>query len=232
MATLVTYPDAGSGATTADCLFNTSIFDEAWATLQARASASTADNATAFGNIAIASSGTSNQWARLTRDILTFDTSAVGGLGIISAILSLASGGKADNYTPAIGMDIAIYSATPASNNSIVGADYSRIGTTAFATIANAAWPGSGTYADFALNAAGLANIDGSGISRFGVRNANYDVAVVAPTWTSGATASLDFKLADTAGTTTDPKLTVTYGPFTAAPTDYSQFPKPRLRAE
>ena len=58
----------------------------------------------------------------------------------------------------------------------------------------------------------GQAAIDIAGVSKFGVRNANYDVAAVAPTWAVGSpTTSTTAKGPDTVGTTQDPKLVVTY---------------------
>ena len=41
------------------------------------------------------------------------------------------------------------------------------------------------------------------------MRNANYDVAAIAPAWTSNATTEWDANDADQAGTTSDPKLVV-----------------------
>jgi len=64
---------------------------------------------------------------------------------------------------------------------------------------------------DFVLNASGKSNIDTGGISKFSARNANYDVADVAPTWSASGDSYLYAKSADTAGTSEDPKLVVNH---------------------
>jgi len=80
--------------------------------------------------------------------------------------------------------DIDIYTSTPAINTSLVAGDYQQIGSTSQtgAPISYADWSTTG-YNDFTLDAVGLGNINKTGISKFGVRNANYDVSGSPPNW-------------------------------------------------
>jgi len=61
------------------------------------------------------------------------------------------------------------------------------------------------------LNATGRGNVSLTGISKFGSRNANYDVANSAPAFTAFASNGIQIYFADQAGTANDPKLVVTY---------------------
>ena len=112
-----------------------------------------------------------------------------------------------------------IYSATPASNTALVAADYSTGGTTAYATALTYASITTSAYNDFTLNATGLGAIDKTGITKFCGRNANYDVAGVAPANHDQNRTSrrVIVSTADAAGTGQDPKLVVTHTPVGSA---------------
>jgi hypothetical protein len=67
---------------------------------------------------------------------------------------------------------------------------------------------------DFAGNAACIAAINQGGIQQLCWRNQNYDVAGVDPSsiaWSAGAECRLNAYAADQTGTTSGPKLVVTY---------------------
>ena len=105
-----------------------------------------------------------------------------------------------------------MYSSAPATDTAIVTGDYSTLGSTAFSTAITYAGFSTTGYNDFALNNDGIANISKTGISKFGARNANYDVANVDPaTGSASLTSGMDTFAVEAAGTTTDPKLVVTY---------------------
>jgi RHS repeat-associated protein len=164
-------------------------------------------------NFAGMQSGTANsRWRALDRAVLTFDTSAIPeDHVIISATLSIYGSGKMDNGT-AISPNINVYNATPASNYNFSASDYGQIGTTtqSDAAISYSGWNTAG-YNDFVLNAAGLANISTTGITKFGTRNANYDVASTTPAWSNNTGHFLQGYLAQEAGTSKDPKLTIVH---------------------
>ena len=182
-----------------------------WATIVADAGNQVWNNADdALEVLMIRSDSTTNNWRQISRSILLFDTSVIGSDTIDSAIFSLASvADKLDQggITP----NLNVYSAAPAATSTIVAGDYDSLGSTPFANaIAFGDLPNiDGTYANWTFNATGIAAIDKNGISKFGVRNASYDVAASAPNWGNNQTARWDAYATDHSGTTQDPKLVV-----------------------
>ncbi|MFH1714133.1 MAG: fibronectin type III domain-containing protein, partial [Candidatus Nealsonbacteria bacterium] len=149
-------------------------------------------------------------WYYLRRGIFLFDTSALpDDANISAATLSIRGQGKVDNLN--INPNVNIYSSAPASNNVIVPGDFDSFGSTAFCDtpITYAGWSTTG-YNDFILNAAGMAAISKTGVSKFGTRNVNYDVANIEPTWSSTKDSRLYGYYAE-AGEGYQPKLVVTY---------------------
>lgn len=145
-------------------------------------------------------------WINLIRSMFLFDTSSIDdGATIDDAILSLF--GEA---TTADGLSISptmnIFTATPAANNNLVSGDYDQFGTTDLSSdITIGSWS-TVAYNDFSLNSTGLANIDVTGISKFGGRESTYDAPDVEPTIGNGFSGFFCF-FADETGTTKDPKL-------------------------
>lgn len=159
-----------------------------------------------------------NKWTLLTRIILLFDTSALtSNYEIISAILGVFC----DIKTDVLGVkpDINVYSSNPDSNIALVMGDYDSLGSTplcdtsiAYDDIVEDA------YNYFTLNTAGLAAIVKGGITKLGLRNANYDVAGVPPTWSSGLhNCNIEINTAEQGEYYPDriPKLIITYTPTT-----------------
>lgn len=214
---LTVYPDAGNpGRTTCNGTVGadyTSDFSMDWTFLQGDGGnthlTGAVQNAGAF---VIASTEVTDVWGTLKRSIFLFDTAALTVNAMVTAAtLSLAgSGSKVDGLSALPDADI--YASTPASNTVLVNADYLQVGTISLtgAAVSYASLASSG-YQAFVLNADGLANISTTSISKFGCRNANYDVAIVAPPWTSQVFSSWDVWLADATGRANDPKLVVTY---------------------
>lgn len=139
----------------------------------------------------------------INRIMVFFDTSAIPDGDIIdSAVLSL----KPSNInSTADSTTITGMSNTSANNNYAVG-DYSKFDSTKFAT--DVAWTAFtlNAYYDFALNASGISAISKTGTTKFGVRaKTDYDNN------STQADKSLAFYSADTAGTTSDPKLVVVH---------------------
>ena len=205
------YPDANPESTSVDGgVFenNTTGTNKTWAELIALPGNQFQDDSASGWACAIESDTTTDRWRSLMRSIFLFDTSAIGSDTIDSATLSLAGASKSDGLS--ITPDINIYSSAPASDTAIVAGDFDSLGSTAFSTpVSYANWNTDGTYSDFALNASGLSNINGSGISKFGARNASYDVAGSPPTWSSNQFSRLNAYFADQTGTTNDPKLVI-----------------------
>jgi hypothetical protein len=209
MATLTVYPDAGSGATTVDGRVARSISSETFSTIRS-GSGNVAFTSEEFLTQNILASSTSNQYSVVTRLIFTFDTSPLGSsASISSAVFSLYGNGKANGFS-GTAPELDVVSATPASNNNLVSADYGQTGSTPFASVTYSSWTSS-VYNDFTLDSNGIANVSKTGISKFATR-LNWDTDnSVGGTWVSGAEVYFDTKGADASGTTQDPKLVITY---------------------
>ena len=141
----------------------------------------------------------------IRRGGMLFDTSALGsGATISAAVLSLyynsdkanADAGQAEPH---------IVDFNPASLTDIVVGDWDQFGTTSFATVA---YSGISTaqYYNFTLDSNGIANISKTGTSAFGIRSAG-DINNSTPTGGN----RVSWMSADTAGTSNDPKLVITY---------------------
>lgn len=173
------------------------------------------DGAGEFDNVSIeiiqvqfGSQSTSGQYDYMSRTIILFDTSDLGGDTIDSAILSLYISKKNMSFT-GISPAINIFASTPASTSLSAPSDYGNIGTTEFSTNIAYASITTSAYNAFSLNASGLAAIDGAGISKYGWRESVYDAPDNEPTWEQSKFVYVNAYSADTAGTTSDPKLVV-----------------------
>lgn len=210
---LTAYPDPGDpGATTIDGWVARSAVNEAWSTIRGGAGTEVNTIATEASVIRIEATATSNQFARINRGIFLFNTAALTtGATISSAVLSLYAAAAADGLAATPNIDI--YTSTPTSNTTLAIGDYGQFGTVSQAApVTYATWSAAvGTYQGFTFNATGLGNISKTSVSKFGARNANYDVGNVAPAWVSSGVSNLNARFADQAGTTNDPKLVITY---------------------
>ena len=100
-----------------------------------------------------------------------------------------------------------IVAATPAANNNLAASDYGNVGSTALATVANAAFSTS-AYNDITLPTTAVTK---AGITKLGSR-LNWDTSgTFGGTWAVGVATSFTIYHADEAGTTKDPKLVVVH---------------------
>ena len=204
------YPDADPESTSVDGSVFQDTDNTAWGTLQADVGSGSNDTGT-DQNMVGWRDGTSSNFSRIMRWIELFDTSAIPDTDTISsATLSNYGTYKEDpsSNTPSTN----IYSAAPASNTSLAAGDYDSLGTTAYATAITYASYNDAGYNNWALNATGIAAISKTGISKFGVRNVQYDVENTAPAPTGSlAWNRLNVYTADQTGTANDPKLVVVH---------------------
>lgn len=212
--TLTAYPDAGSGGTTVDGFCQQSYgagSGVSWATLIAAAGNghnTTSDDTDLFY---IAQDTGTNTWKNLRRTLYTLNTAPLTSVANISAAtFSIKGTAKLDN-SPGITPTINLYGSTPAANNDLADGDYAQVQSTAYSTAITYAAFDTANYNDWALNATGLAAVSKTGITKFSIRNANYDVAATPPAWDGAGEHYMDGLLADAAGTTNDPKLVITY---------------------
>ncbi len=210
-STLTAYPDAHTETATVDGRVVQSGAAVDFTTLVAGAGDGARDDFDNENAISILSSSTATKWNHIIRSIFLFDTSIIGsGATINSATFSLYGSGKADGI--AITPNINIYTSAPASNAAIVAGDFDSLGSTAQCdTAITYAGYSTSAYNDFLFNATGRGNVSKTSISKFGARNANYDVANSAPTWGFDNQSRLNGWFADSSGTSTDPKLVVDY---------------------
>jgi hypothetical protein len=215
VATLVVFP--ATGALGAGCDGYVQRIptggDEDWTTILA-AGTGTAVNTASTGmayQIAEGSQAVPDTFSILRRPYVAFDTSALGAGAVISAAdLNLYSTSKVDFLAIAPSMNI--YAANPVTWNTLVIADWIRVSSTKFANdISYASWNGTG-LTTFNLNATGIAAIDPAGHVNFCLRS-HYDATGVNPSvgGISGTNTTINIRSADTAGTATDPNLTITY---------------------
>jgi hypothetical protein len=212
-ATLTKYPDAHPETDTVDGYvggaFTAGVTD--WATLIADPGGYAIDNALDEDYIYIASESTTPHWWACDRSIFLFNTADLtSGAAISAAALSLYGTLKADalGITP----NIDIYTSAPASNTALATGDYDSLGSVSQtgSPITYAGYNASG-YNDFTFNSTGIGNISKTSISKFGARNANYDVAATQPAWSASLVSQFNGYYADQTGTANDPKLVVTY---------------------
>lgn len=159
----------------------------------------------------LVASSTTNQFQILRRSFFLFDTSSLGASAIISGATFSTYGSASNTKSNQLGdPDYCLGSASPASDSTLVAADYQTRGTTRFGAISYASFTAS-QYNDITLNASGLANISKTGISKFsGQLSWDIDNSFVG-SWAGNASSGFRATFADTSGTNQDPKLVVTF---------------------
>jgi len=224
---LIVYPDPDgtSGATTMDGQVNRNLgrgSGEAFADLRANAGGDSGSSGSLL--YAILQSDAENVFYSMYRSIVLFDTSALpDACTILSANVSVwGSHTKFNSMGLSASLAaLSLVSSNPASNTSIEDADYADFGTTEYGNIAYASFSDDDSaYNVIALDATGRGTIDKTGVSKFGFRLA-CDTAGTAPVYGSTYTnysesydqCKYTFDSSDHAGTSSDPKLTVSY-PF------------------
>jgi len=211
--TLTVYPDPHAETNSVDGWAMRDGVSESWATITAGAGTDHNDTTAGLDTMQIIERDNTN-FAKNSRSIFLFDTSALTASATISACtMSLYASTTSSNDIGGT-FEYNIYTSTPASNTDLVNADYSQLGTTAQCdtVVSFTTWDAAGgSYVDFAFNATGLGNISKTGVSKFGLRNSNYDVAGSTPGGSgtfNGTYIRGNFAAADTS---TDPKLVITY---------------------
>ena len=151
-----------------------------WATIIGSAGDGSSNN---FNSLEAETHTQASIWEVIARVLLSFDTSSVGAGVILSATLKLTN----EFFFSSNGWDpsVVVVEATPASPTTIVNSDYATLGTVPLSDVlARSAAPSP----LFTLNAAGLAAVNKSGITVFGVRFED-DRAGTEPSWGSDPTS-------------------------------------------
>jgi hypothetical protein len=210
-------PDKGQGGTTFDFSGGQAGRDLTWASIRTGTSYDNVDTGGVSSEITITSSATLNQWAALNRASATFDTTQLGQAApvIVSAVASLMKSFSQDNLAVTPNIDMYAWLG-PNSSNTFDGFT-SDFGSTALSTgaVSWATWNAltdDTTYVDFTFGASALTNnLNQSGITKLAWRNANYDVANVAPAYSASKSSFLRWNSSDANIGGRGPKLVVTY---------------------
>ena len=218
MATITFNPDANPETTSVDGAVSHILSGGSgvlWATLVAAAGTSALPSTSQTSIAYIVSDTVTDRWISLTRAIYLFDVSTLPGGAVISgATFSVYGYAKADtgSWAPTTN----IYGSAPATDTDLVTSDFATVASAPFCdtAITYANWD-TADFNAFILNTAGISALNtavaGDSILRLGLRNANYDVAGVPPTWASNKAAGVRGTFAEQ-GVGYIPKLVVTYG--------------------
>ena len=203
-ATLTAYPDPNPETTTVDGYVSNS--NAVWATAR---SASTGNNASDSPSIAYVRTASTD----IYRGFALFSTgSLTSGATVTAGTLSIVPNSTA-NFDNDGDDWVNVFSSNPASNTALANGDFPQVGDTLDnptegSTRVDISGVSTGTYLDFALNAAGLAWISQTGVSKFGFREGHDCIASL-----PASNNEILWRTADTGGTSSDPKLVVTYTP-------------------
>ena len=216
MSTTVFNPDADPESTSVDGYVARDI-EAAWSTIRAGAG-TVVDDATTVGDMTRISYGQlSSQYTFLGRTPFLFDTSSIGSGQSVSSATFEVYVTATDNT---IGnLSFVLVASTPASNTGLVAADYSQTGATALSDTVAVNDITTNAYNTWTLNAAGLAAINTTGITKLALVFEN-DRSNTEPSPPAGSGAITTKIAGDFAGSANEPKLTVTY----AVPTLGSPF--------
>jgi hypothetical protein len=210
MPTLTFY----SKATAEDGYAFTSSAATSFATLRAGGQPTGDDDNDVFMYYAfLTSQASSNTFSDLARGVVMFDTSSIGASATItSATLSVRGSGKVNTLgLSAADGALSLVAVSPSSTTGLTGADFNTFGTTRLTDtdLSYSSFSTSG-FNVFTLNAAGLANINKTGVSKFGFRFA-VDTDNGTPNWVAERQAYFSGRTNEYAGDSSAPVLTITF---------------------
>lgn len=210
MATLTFYPAAGANIPADGYVFNQT-GNSTFSGLR-NGSGSLADASVENPLIQLRSDFGIDKYDLLMRLLFSFDTSSIpDGATITSASLFLYGTSKANGLGKP---DLHIVGGSPSTTFDLIPSDYSALGSISFGSIDYDSFSTSG-YNEIVLNAAGINQIDDSGVTCYGARLSWDLFNSFTGTWASSTQSYLGLYMADRAGTSQDPKLVINYGFFT-----------------
>jgi len=221
MPILTIYPQAGSGGsnTTVDgWVGGSNGAEDSWSDVR-DASPVISDDTSNLIFVGTRTISTPNTWFQLTRGIFTFDVSFLNPASLIRSC-SFCIQRTVDTGDP-FSVSLNITSASPASNNAIVNADFAlaNFGTDKFSTDRTLASVPIGSAEDFEFNDDGKNYLLANSIAGVSLRMVE-DIDNSAPSWVSGTEWFAYFGAADVVGTSIDPCITIDYVEYFVDTTD------------
>ena len=179
-----------------------------WDTIHDAAAGTATDDAAATSEASFFTSVVVDKFLDIFRAYLLFDTSSIpDGATIISATLRVFGTAKLDTR-PWGDLTWNVFSSDPNTDTALVVGDYSLVGATPFAGPIDHADYDIAGFNTFVLNAAGLAAISDTGITKYSIREATYDAPDIEPAWANNKEAQIIFQTADGAN---PPELIVVF---------------------
>mgnify|MGYP001580238810 CR=1 FL=1 len=149
---------------------------------------------------------------QIARGFILFDTSSLPDDAVISAATVDLTNNSTSN-TDINNMSLGIVASTPASNTAIAAGDFDNFtlhSDTVYGSIDLTAFIDNATHT-ITLNAGGITAIDKTGITKYGLRiSGDYNETAGHGSAPGGANET-QVRMSETAGTASDPALTITY---------------------
>lgn len=205
-STLDFFPEAGTSGSTCDAEVYKSTTNVSFATHRDASAGTNAGASSGTGGIQLACGTDTDMFNLLARLFFTISTSSLTS----SAVISSASFSLKPNYKVESLGNVATHIAdnTQTNNNSIATGDFSKIGRTSYGNFTSYTVD---AYSTASFNATGISAISLTGITKLSAQLA-WDIDnSFSGTWHSNWSTAYTMYLADTSGTGSDPKLSVTY---------------------
>lgn len=203
------YPDAHPEVTSVDGSINRCAAPWTWAGIHDGTGTTASDNG-ATDLILIRAADVTDWWYQIYRLILLYDTSSIPpGSTILGAELGAYGTGGRRDWTN--GFYMGVYTSFPLSNTALVTADYQRLNAVPLcAPISYNDWQ-IGSYNRFTFFADKLGAITPGGITKLGLREAQFDAPDGPPSWKKYGWFSMSLAMADSPYPDRRPYLKVTY---------------------
>ena len=205
------YPDAHPETTSVDgSIYDSSV--DTWAGLRGD-TGTVANDAGASNTCGWWSSPTPSKFYYLYRGFFLFDTSPLPDIcTITNAVLSIRGVGvKSDQANNSPDPAWNIFASNPASDTALIAGDFDAISRTPFSdtNVPHDTW--ADTYNDWIFNAAGLASISKTDISKYSLQEAIYDAGGATPNYGASGNITRITNYCSEEGAGFKPKLVVTY---------------------
>ncbi len=205
--TLTAYPDPDPETTTIDGHVRRSGVDQTFSAIRSGAGTNQSSTSAAQTVAQMIATTTTDQFERLVRFIMLFDTGSVSSPDTVDSVTCSLYGTAKSNGLGSTGLDLDIVNSSPASNTALAASDYGNVGTTVYGSVAYSSYSAS-AYNDITLSTTAVTK---AGITKLGARLSWDTDNSFGGTWASGAQTYFSANNADQTGTTNDPKLVVVY---------------------